>query len=172
MFSTFFIRRPVFAAVLSIVIVVLGGVALVNMPVARYPDLAPPTISISANYPGADAQTVADTVAATIEKEVNGVEDMLYMSSISANNGSMNLTVTFKPGVDLDTANVLVQNRVSLAEPRLPEEVKRTGVSVKKKSTDIVLFVGLTSPDGTYDAAYLSNYANLRIRDELSLIHI
>ena len=167
MFSTFFIRRPVFAAVLSIVIVVLGGVALVNMPVARYPDLAPPTISISANYPGADAQTVADTVAATIEKEVNGVEDMLYMSSISANNGSMNLTVTFKPGVDLDTANVLVQNRVSLAEPRLPEEVKRTGVSVKKKSTDIVLFVGLTSPDGTYDAAYLSNYANLRIRDEL-----
>ncbi len=167
MLSLFFIRRPIFAAVISIVIVVLGVVALVNLPIARYPDLAPPTISVSANYPGADAATVADTVAATIEKEVNGVEDMIYMSSVSANDGSMNLTVTFESGVDLDTANVLVQNRVALAEPRLPEEVKSTGVSVKKKSTDIVMFITLTSPEGTYDAAYLSNFANLRIRDEL-----
>ena len=167
MLSLFFIRRPIFAAVLSIVIVVLGVVALVKMPIARYPDLAPPTISVSAVYPGADAATVADTVAATIEKEVNGVEDMIYMSSVSANDGSMNLTVTFESGVDLDTANVLVQNRVALAEPRLPEEVKRTGVSVKKKSSDIVMFIALTSPNNTYDAAYLSNFANLRIRDEL-----
>ncbi|MDG2344793.1 MAG: multidrug efflux RND transporter permease subunit [Opitutae bacterium] len=167
MLSLFFIRRPIFAAVISIVIVILGIVSLVKLPIARYPDLAPPTISVSASYPGADAATVADTVAATIEKQVNGVEDMIYMSSVSANDGSMNLTVTFESGVDLDTANVLVQNRVALAEPRLPEEVKRTGVSVKKKSTDIVMFITLTSPEGTYDAAYLSNFANLRIRDEL-----
>jgi HAE1 family hydrophobic/amphiphilic exporter-1 len=167
MLSLFFIRRPIFAAVISIVIVVLGAVALVKLPIARYPDLAPPTISVSAIYPGADAATVADTVAATIEKEVNGVEGMIYMSSVSANDGSMNLTVTFESGVDLDTANVLVQNRVALAEPRLPQEVKRTGVSVKKKSSDIVMFITLTSPDNTYDAAYLSNFANLRIRDDL-----
>ncbi len=167
MLSLFFIHRPIFAAVISIVIVVFGIVSLVKLPIARYPDLAPPTISVSASYPGADAATVADTVAATIEKQVNGVEDMIYMSSVSANDGSMNLTVTFESGVDLDTANVLVQNRVALAEPRLPEEVKRTGVSVKKKSTDIVMFITLTSPEGTYDEAYLSNFANLRIRDEL-----
>lgn len=167
MLSIFFIRRPIFAAVISIVIVVLGLVALVNMPIARYPDLAPPTIEVTASYPGADAQTVSDTVAATIEKEVNGVENMIYMSSVSANDGSMTLTVSFESGTDLDIANVLVQNRVSLAEPRLPEEVKRTGVSVKKKSTDTVMFIGLTSPENTYDAAYLSNFANLRIRDDL-----
>ncbi len=170
MFSLFFIKRPVFAAVISIVITVLGAVALLNLPIARYPDLAPPTIQITAVYPGADARTVSDTVAATIEKEVNGVEGMIYMSSVSGNDGSMNLTVTFEPGTDLDNANVLVQNRVAKAEPRLPEEVKRTGVTVKKKSTDTVMFIGLTSPKGTYDAAYLSNYANLRMRDELSRV--
>ncbi len=170
MFSQFFIKRPIFAAVISIVITVIGAVSLFQLPVARYPDLAPPTIQVSASYPGADAKTVSETVAAVIEKEVNGVEDMIYMSSISGNDGSMNLTVTFEPGTDLDTANVLVQNRVSKAEPRLPEEVKRTGVTVKKRSTDIVMFIGLTSPNGTYDSAYLSNYANLRIRDELSRV--
>ncbi len=167
MFSAIFIRRPVLAAVISIVIVVIGAVALTRMPVSRYPDLAPPTIQISAFYPGADAQTVADTVAASIEKEVNGVEGMLYMNSVSGNDGSMNLTVTFAPGTDLDTANVLVQNRVTKAEPRLPTEVQQTGVSVKKKSTDTVMYIGLTSPKGTYDAAFLSNYANLNVRDEL-----
>ncbi|GAA5495735.1 efflux pump membrane transporter BepE [Rubritalea halochordaticola] len=167
MFSAFFIRRPVFAAVISIVIVVLGAISLVSMPVSRYPELAPPTIQISAVYPGADAQTVADAVAATIEKEVNGVEGMLYMSSVSANDGSMNLTVTFEPGTDLDIANVLVKNRVTKAEPRLPTEVQRTGVTVRKRSTDTVMFIGLTSPNGTYDAAFLSNYANLNVRDEL-----
>ncbi len=170
MFSLFFIKRPIFAAVISIVIVVLGLVSLFSLPIARYPDLAPPTIQVSAVYPGADAKTVSETVAATIEKEVNGVEGMIYMASVNGNDGSMNLTVTFEPGTDLDSANVLVQNRVSKAEPRLPEEVKRTGVTVKKKSTDTVMFIGLVSPNGTYDAAYLSNYANLRIRDDLSRV--
>ncbi|MGC6465675.1 MAG: efflux RND transporter permease subunit [Akkermansiaceae bacterium] len=170
MFSLFFIKRPIFAAVISIIIVVLGLVALINLPVARYPDLAPPTIQVSAVYPGADASTISETVAGMIEKEINGVEGMIYMSSISGNDGSMNLTVTFEPGTDLDTANVLVQNRVSKAEPRLPDEVKRTGVTVKKRSTETVMFIGLTSPEGTYDAAYLFNYANLRIRDELSRV--
>ncbi|MFC4993788.1 efflux RND transporter permease subunit [Rubritalea tangerina] len=171
MFSKFFIDRPVFASVVSIVIVVLGAVALIGLPVARYPDLAPPTITVSATYAGADASTVSDTVAATIEKEVNGVEGMIYMSSVCANDGSMTLTVTFESGVDLDIANVLVQNRVSIAQARLPEEVKRTGVTVKKRSTDTVLYVGLTSPDGDYDDAYLSNYANLQIRDEIARVN-
>ncbi|WP_018969226.1 efflux RND transporter permease subunit [Rubritalea marina] len=170
MFSKFFIDRPIFASVISIVIVVLGAVALVALPVARYPDLAPPTITISATYAGANSQTVSDTVAATIEKEVNGVEGMIYMSSVCANDGSMTLTVSFEPGTDLDIANVLVQNRVSIAQARLPEEVKRTGVTVKKKSTDTVMYVGITSPDNTYDDAFLSNYANLRIRDEIARV--
>ena len=165
MFSAIFIRRPVFAAVIAIVMVVLGAVALFNMPVSRYPELAPPTIQINAYYPGADAQTVSETVAAAIEKEVNGVEGMLYMNSVSGNDGSMNLTVTFEPGTDLDTANVLVQNRVTKAEPRLPAEVQKTGVSVKKKSTDTVMYIGLTSPNDTYDAAFLSNYANLNAKN-------
>ncbi|MCF6312557.1 MAG: multidrug efflux RND transporter permease subunit [Verrucomicrobiales bacterium] len=170
MFSLFFIKRPIFAAVISIVTVLVGLVALVSLPVARYPDIAPPTITVSAFYPGANAQTVADTVAAPIEQEVNGVEGMIYMSSVNANDGSMNLTVTFAPGTDLDIANVLVQNRVSVAESKLPEEVKRQGVTVSKKSTDVVLYMGVYSPDGTYDDQYLSNYVNLRIKDELARV--
>jgi len=177
MFSEFFIRRPIFASVISIVIIVIGIVGLLSLPVARYPDIAPPTISITANYPGADAATVSDTVAAPIETEVNGVENMLYMSSVCGNDGSMTLTVTFESGTDLDIANVLVQNRVTLAEARLPEEVKRRGVTVKKKSSDITLFAGLTSPKdpktgkAKYDAAFLSNYATLNLRDELSRVN-
>ncbi len=170
MFSIFFIRRPVFAAVISIVIVVVGLVALTTLPVARYPDIAPPTVKISAVYPGADARTVADTVATPIEQEVNGVEGMIYMSSVSANDGSMNLTVTFAPGTDLDTANVLTQNRVAVAEARLPEEVKRTGVTVKKQSTDVVMYIGFSSPNGTYDDQFLSNFVNLRVKDELARV--
>jgi len=170
MFSLFFIKRPIFAMVISIVTIVLGLVALVSLPVARYPELAPPTVQVSCVYPGADAATVADTVGATIEKEVNGVENSIYMSSVSGNDGSYNLTVSFAPGTDLDIANVLVQNRVSKAEARLPEEVKRTGVTVTKKSTDTVMFVAITSPDGTYDDAFLSNYSSLRIRDELARV--
>ncbi len=170
MFSLFFIKRPVFAMVVSIVTIVLGLVALISLPIARYPELAPPTVQVSCAYPGADAKTVADTVGATIEKEVNGVEQSIYMSSVSGNDGSYSLTVSFEPGTDLDIANVLVQNRVAKAEARLPEEVKRTGVTVRKKSTDTVMFVGITSPGGTYDDAFLSNYANLRIRDELARV--
>lgn len=170
MFSLFFIKRPIFASVISIVIVIVGLVALVSLPVARYPDIAPPTITVSAMYPGANAQTVSDTVAAPIEQEVNGVEGMIYMSSVNANDGSMNLTVTFAPGTDLDIANVLVQNRVSVAESKLPEEVKRQGVTVSKKSTDVVLYMGVYSPDGTFNDQYLSNYVNLRIKDELARV--
>lgn len=170
MFSAFFIRRPVFAAVISIVIVVLGGIALLALPISRYPDLAPPTIQVSAVFPGANAKTVSEVVAATIEKEINGVEGMSYMNSVCSNDGSMNLTITFEPGTDLDTANVLVQNRVAKAEPRLPEEVKRTGILVKKRSTDTVVYLSLTSPNDTYSADDLSNYANLYIRDELSRV--
>ena len=170
MFSIFFIRRPVFAAVISIVIVVVGLVALTTLPVARYPEIAPPTVKISAVYPGADARTVADTVATPIEQEVNGVEGMIYMSSVSSNDGSMNLTITFAPGSNLDTANVLTQNRVAVAEARLPEEVKRTGVTVKKQSTDVVMYIGFSSPRGTFDDQYLSNFVNLRIKDELARV--
>lgn len=171
MFSLFFIRRPVFAAVISIVIVVVGLVALVALPVARYPDIAPPTVQVSTVYPGADARTVADTVAAPIEQEVNGVEGMIYMSSVSSNDGNMKLTVTFAPGTDLDTANVLTQNRVSVAQARLPEEVKRQGVTVKKQTTDVVMYIAFSSPNGTYDDQFLSNFVNLRIKDELARVN-
>jgi len=170
MFSLFFIRRPIFAAVISIFIVVVGLVALVALPISRYPDLAPPTVQISAVYPGADAATVAETVATPIEQEVNGVEGMIYMQSVSGNDGTMNLTVSFAPGTDLDTANVLTQNRVSTAESKLPEDVKRMGVTVKKQSTDVVMYIALTSPDGTYDDKFLSNFAWQRLRDELARV--
>lgn len=170
MFSLFFIRRPIFAAVISIFIVVVGLVALVALPIARYPDLAPPTVQISTVYPGANATTVAETVATPIEQEVNGTEGMIYMNSVSANDGTMNLTVSFEPGTDLDTANVLTQNRVSIAEAKLPEEVKRMGVTVKKQSTDVVMYIALTSPNGTYDERFLSNFAWQRVRDELARV--
>ncbi|MCY2966572.1 MAG: efflux RND transporter permease subunit, partial [Planctomycetota bacterium] len=186
MFSRFFIDRPVFASVLSIVITLAGVVPLagvialalgvplpagmesLTLPVAPYPTVAPPTIQVDCNYPGASAQVVAQTVAAPIEQQVTGVEDMLYMASQSTNDGSYTLTVTFKPGVDLNVAQVLVQNRVSLALPSLPDVVRQTGVTTKKRSPDILLTVSLNSPDGRYDQLHLSNYALLRIRDELS----
>jgi hydrophobe/amphiphile efflux-1 (HAE1) family protein len=167
-FTHFFIDRPIFASVLSILIVLVGGLALIALPVAQYPEIAPPTVVISATYPGANAQVVAETVATPIEQEVNGVEDMLYMSSQSTNSGFMALTVTFKPGTNLDTAQVLVQNRVALAEPKLPEEVRRQGISVKKRSPDLSLVVNLISPDNRYDSVYLSNYALLQIKDTLA----
>jgi HAE1 family hydrophobic/amphiphilic exporter-1 len=169
-FSQFFIGRPIFAAVVSIVIVLLGGIALVSLPVARYPEIAPPTIVVSASYPGASAETIAETVATPIEREVNGVEGMLYMTSTSSSDGTMQLTVTFGSGTDLDMANVLVQNRVALAEPKLPEEVRRLGISVKKQSSDILLVVNLITNVDTYDEAFLNNYATLRIRDELTRV--
>lgn len=168
--SQFFIDRPVFATVLSIVIMIVGGVALVGMPIAQFPEIVPPTVTIQTAYPGANAQVVADTVTTPIEQEVNGVEGMIYMQSVSANDGSMNLTVTFEPGTNLDTANVLTQNRVAVAEARLPEEVKRQGVTVKKQSTDVVMYIGFSSPGGTWDDEYLSNFVNQRIKDEIARV--
>ncbi len=170
MFSRFFIDRPIFAAVISIVITMIGGIALYQLPLAQYPLIAPPTVEVQCNYPGASAQTVAETVAAPIEQQVNGVEDMLYMNSSSTNDGSYALTVSFKPGVDLNLAQVLVQNRVSLALPSLPELVRRTGVMTRKRSPDILLTVSVNSPDGRFDQLYLSNYARLRLLDEVSRI--
>ncbi len=168
MFSHFFIRRPIFAGVIAIVILLLGSFAMLGLPVERYPDIAPPSITVTAIYPGADANTVADTVAAVIEKEVNGVEGMIYMNSVSANDGSMKLTVTFETGVDLDMANVLTQNRVAKAIPQLPQEVQQMGVETKKKSTDANLYVGFYSPDNRYDDIYLANYVALRVQDEVA----
>ncbi|MFI3186178.1 MAG: multidrug efflux RND transporter permease subunit [Methylococcaceae bacterium] len=167
-FTHFFIDKPIFAAVLSIVIVMVGGLALLSLPIAQYPEIAPPTVVVSTVYPGANAQVVAETVATTIEQEVNGVEDMLYMSSQSTNSGSMSLTITFKPGTNLDKAQVLVQNRVALAEPKLPLEVSRQGITVKKRSPDLSLVVNLVSPDKRYDSVYLSNYALLQLKDTLA----
>ncbi|MFZ5833075.1 MAG: efflux RND transporter permease subunit [Planctomycetota bacterium] len=170
MISHFFIDRPIFASVLSIVIVILGGVAVSQLPVAQYPDVTPPTVQVTATYPGANAVTVAETVATPIELEVNGVERMLYMSSKCTNDGQMNLDVTFELGTDLDTAQVLVQNRVAVAEAKLPEEVKRTGVTTKKKSPSILMCVNLISPDGRYDQLYLSNFALLSVKDDLARV--
>ena len=169
-FSHFFIDRPIFAGVLSIIITLAGAIALTTLPLAQYPEIAPPTISVTATYPGANARVVAETVATPIEQEVNGVEGMLYMSSQSTSDGVMTLTVTFKLGTDLDIAQVLVQNRVAIATPRLPEDVRRTGVIVKKQSPDITMVVHLVSPDGSLDSLYTSNYALLQVRDELARI--
>lgn len=168
MFSRFFIDRPIFASVLSIVIVLAGGLAVWTLPVTQYPDITPPTVEVSAVYPGANSQVVADTVAAPIEQQVNGVEDMLYMSSQCTNDGSYTLTVTFRPGTDLNLAQVLVQNKVALAQPVLPGLVQRRGVTVKKKSPTVLMIINLFSPDETRDNLYLSNYATIQLRDELS----
>jgi multidrug efflux pump len=168
--SHFFIDRPIFATVLSIVFIIVGGVALTQLPIAQYPDVTPPTIQVTATYPGANAKTVADTVATPIEQEVNGVERMLYMSSKCTNDGQMNLDVTFELGTNLDTAQVLVQNRVAIAEAKLPEEVKRIGVTTKKKSPSILLCVNIISPDGRYDQLYLSNFATISVKDDLARI--
>lgn len=170
MISRFFIDRPIFATVLSIVIVILGVVSLTGLPVAQYPDVAPPTIQVIANYPGANAVTVAETVATPIELEVNGVERMLYMSSKCTNDGQMMLDVTFELGTNLDLAQVLVQNRVAVAEAKLPEEVKRIGVTTKKKSPSILMCVNLVATDDRYDQLYLSNFAMLNVKDDLARI--
>ena len=166
-FAHFFVERPIFATVVSLVIVILGMISYFNLPVAQYPEIAPPSIVVRASYPGANAQTIAATVATPLEQEINGVEDMLYMSSYSTSDGNMSLTITFKLGTDLDQAQVLVQNRVAIAEPRLPEEVRRLGITTVKSSPDLMMVVHMLSPDDSYDQLYVSNYAKTRIRDVL-----
>src|SRR5512146_906570 len=168
MISHFFIDRPIFATVLSIVLVIVGGVALLKLPIAQYPEVAPPSIQVSAIYPGASAQVAAETVATPIEQEINGVEDMLYMSSKSTNDGQVYVDVTFKLGTNLNMAQVLVQNRVSIAEAKLPEEVKRQGVTTKKKSPSILLCINLISPDRSREQLWLSNYAKTQMKDEMA----
>ena len=171
MFSRFFINRPIFATVLAILMILAGLLTVKSLPVAQYPDITPPTVFVSANYPGADAQTVSEAVGAPIEEQVNGVEGMMYMSSSSGSDGSYSLEITFENGTDLDMATVKVQNRVSQAEPVLPASVKQQGVSVESRSSDIILFVALESTKpGMYDGLYLTNYAQLNVVDELSRI--
>ena len=165
MLARIFINRPVLACVMSIVILLLGGISAGLLPVAEYPEVTPPMVRVSAVYPGANAQVVADTVAAPIEQQVNGVEDMMYMVSQSNNDGSYTLTVTFKPGVNLNFAQVLVQNRVNLALPLLPDVVKQAGVTTRKRNPDILMVLAVQSPHGRYDMLYLSNFVTIRLRD-------
>jgi hydrophobic/amphiphilic exporter-1 (mainly G- bacteria), HAE1 family len=168
--SRFFIERPIFSSVISIIILIAGAVSQLGLPIAKFPDITPPTVQVTCYYPGANAKVVAETVAAPIEQEVNGVEDMLYMSSTSADDGSYVLNVTFEIGTDMDMATVLVQNRVSIAEPKLPEDVRRQGVTTKKQSTAILQFIVLSATDPRLDDLFLSNYALINIKDELARI--
>jgi HAE1 family hydrophobic/amphiphilic exporter-1 len=168
--SHFFIGRPIFAIVISVITVILGGIAYTVLPVAQFPEITPPTVVVTAQYPGADPKTLAEEVAEPIEQQVNGVENMLYMSSESAVDGTMQLTVTFKLGTDPNIAQVLVQNRVQIAEPQLPSEVRNIGVTTQKQSPDILMAIGLTSKSKTYSSLYLSNYAYTEIEDSLKRI--
>ena len=161
------INQPILAMVLSIVLLIVGALAYRTLPVAEYPEVVPPTVVVTAQYPGASAQTISDTVAAPIEQQINGVEDMLYMYSQATSNGQLTITITFKLGTDLDKAQVLVQNRVAIAQPQLPEEVQRNGVVTKKNSPDILMVVFMLSPDDSLDQLYISNYALLQVRDQL-----
>ena len=168
--SHFFIERPVFAAVLSVLLIIAGAIAQRSLPVAEYPDIAPPTVNISTYYPGASAEVIAETVATPLEQKVNGVDDMLYMTSQSTGDGKLSIDVVFKPGTDVDKAQVLVQNRVAVATPRLPQEVIRQGVTVEKASPDLMMVVHMISPDNSRDHNYISNYATLYVKDRLSRV--
>src|SRR5258707_5329001 len=167
-FSHFFIDRPIFASVLSIVFVILGAVAFVRLPVAQYPEIAPPIINVTGQYPGASAEVIASTVVAPIEEQINGVENMLYVSSNSTADGRFSIAVTFDLGTNLDIAQVQVQNRLSIAQPRLPADVRNIGVTVTKSSPDLMMVVHLYSPDKSRDTLFISNYATLEITDPLT----
>ena len=169
-FSKFFIERPIFAAVLSLLIVAAGALALLQLPISEYPQVVPPTVVVHATYPGANPKVIAETVASPLEQQINGVEDMLYMFSQATSDGRMTLTITFALGTDLDNAQVQVQNRVAQALPRLPAEVQRIGVVTEKSTPDFIMVVHLVSPDERYDNLYLANYAHLRVKDELARI--
>ncbi|WP_339671972.1 multidrug efflux RND transporter permease subunit [Dasania marina] len=167
-FSQFFISRPIFAGVISLMITIAGAIAVFQLPISEYPDVVPPTVMVTASYPGANPTVIGDTVATPIEQAINGTEGMLYMSSQANADGSLSLTVTFELGTDVDAAQVLVQNRVTRALPRLPQEVQRLGVVVEKSSPDLTMVVHITSPDNSYDSLYLANYASLKVKDELA----
>ena len=170
-FSRFFIDRPIFASVIAVIIAVVGGLAYFALPVSQYPEIVPPTVTVTADFPGASAETVAETIAAPLEQEINGVDDMIYMTSQSTGDGKLTITVTFKIGTNLDSAQVLVQNRVAVAVPRLPEEVQRLGVVTQKTSPDFLMVVNLQSPDGTFDRNYISNYALTQVKDQLARLN-
>src|SRR3546814_932918 len=169
-FSKFFIDRPIFAAVLSIVIFAAGLVAIPLLPISEYPEVVPPSVVVRTVYPGANPKVIAETVATPLEEAINGVEDMMYTKSVAGSDGVLQMTVTFRPGTDADDATVRVQNRVSQALARLPEDVRRQGVTTQKQSPTFLMVVHLTSPSGKYDTLYLRNYARLHVKDALSRI--
>ncbi|MDZ4097674.1 MAG: efflux RND transporter permease subunit, partial [Methylophilaceae bacterium] len=168
--TRFFITRPIFASVLSIIIVLAGLAAALKLPIAQYPQIAPPTVLITATYPGASAETLSKTVAAPIEEQLSGVEGLLYFNSSADSSGTLTITATFEVGTDADQATFNLSNRVNIALPRLPEDVRRNGIVIQKRSNDLLLVAMLTSPDGTFDPLYLSNYGTLNVLDELKRI--
>ena len=168
--SHFFVDRPIFAAVVAIIVTLVGAISFRALPISEYPEIAPPTVVVSATFSGASAEVIAQTVATPIEEEINGVDNMIYLVSQSTGDGALSINVVFKPGTDIDQAQVLVQNRVSVALPRLPQEVQHVGVTVRKNSPDLLLVVHLISPDKTLDQQYISNYATINIKDVLTRI--
>ena len=170
MFSALFIRRPILASVLSIVILLAGGISMVTLPIAQFPDIVPPQVQVTATYPGADPETIAQTVASPLENRINGVDNMIYMNSVSSGSGSMTLNVTFSIGTDPDQATINVNNRVQMAMSSLPDDVRRYGVTVEKVSPNMLLMIALDSPDGRYDTIFLNNYALVNVVDDMKRI--